>query len=122
MVDVVDVMEVVDVMVVEEVDGVEEVFVVEEAASKVAMAPAHQFSLHATPDDAVPVLETIFSRTEVIPGVPVDEPSINVNPFVGPAVAVPYELMPPSQSSFAMVVVTVVPVAALELTPLVFAV
>jgi len=68
------------------------------------------------------VLETIFSRTEVIPDVPVDEPSINVNPFVGPEVAVEYELMPPSQSSFAFVVVGVVPVVALAPAPLVFAV
>ena len=68
------------------------------------------------------MLETIFSRTEVIPVVPVDEPSINVKPFVGPDVALPYELMPPSQSSFALVVVGVVPVVALPLAPLVFAV
>jgi len=113
--------EVVDVVVVDEVD-VDEVVVVEEAASKVAMVPAHQLPPDETPDDAVPVLETIFSRTEVIPVVPVDEPSINVNPFVGPDVAVPYELMPPSQSSFALVVVGVVPVTELVPAPLVFAV
>ena len=75
-----------------------------------------------TPDDAVPVLETIFSRTEVIPDVPDDEPSISVNPFVGDEVVAEYEFMPPSQSSFALVVVGVVPVVALPPAPLVFAV
>ena len=120
MVDVVE--EVVDVMVVEEVDDVDEVVLVEEAASKVAMTPAHQLEPHVTPDDAVPVVETIFSRTEVTPWVPVVEPSINVKPFNGLDVAVWNEPMPPSQSSFALVVVAVVPVVALPLAPLVFAV
>ena len=74
------------------------------------MQPAQWLSLHETPDPAVPVVETIFSRTEQTVA-PVPEPSINVNPFVGFDVPVEYEAVIPSQSSFATVVVEVVPVA-----------
>jgi len=105
---------VVEVVVVEEVDDVDEVVVVEEAASNVAITPAQWLLLDAvTPDPALPVVETIFSRTEEVVVDPDDKPSINVKPFVGdddPPAPPLYVAIAPSQSSFATVVVGVVPV------------
>ena len=61
----------------------------------------------------MPVVDTIFSRTEAVVDDPDDEPSINVKPFVGDLLGpFPplYDAIAPSQSSFATVVVEVVPV------------
>ena len=52
------------------------------------MHPAHQLLLQVTADPAVPVAETIFSRTEQTALDPAAVPSINMKPFVGPEVAV----------------------------------
>ena len=112
--------EVVDVVdVVEDVEEVEDVVidgvvVVEEAALKVAITPAQWLLLEVvTPDPAVPVVDTISSRTEAVVDDPESKPSINVKPFVGDLVAPApplYVAIAPSQSSFATVVVEVVPV------------
>jgi hypothetical protein len=58
-------------------------------------------------------VDTIFSRTEEVVDDPESKPSINVKPFVGDLVGpLPplYVAIAPSQSSFATVVVEVVPV------------